>query len=307
MSERFMVAVGVLLLSGICGCFSSDRAESDPAAGSTVSSTAGSTVSSAESPSLRMISLSPNITETIFAIGAEAGLVAVTDRCDVPPAARQKPCVGEYGRPNVERVLAFRPTHLLTIERLPADMRQMLENAGIQVVLLRIGNLESMYTMFREVGRLTGRVAEAEQLVQNVQNDFVEARQQIASKFDVPPRLFFELWNDPLTTIGRESYLNDLVTAIGAVNVAAELQPAYPNVSPEKVSEWNPDFILLVYMAALDRTDAESPVVLVSKRIGWRDLRAVRRRHVLDGLPTDILLRPGPRLGKGARAIAERL
>ncbi len=302
------ISFGILFGCSLSGCFSSGDAESKTDSTTLVAEGSHATVAD-DFSSLRLISLSPNITETLFAIHAESCLVAVTDRCDTPPAARQKPCVGEYGRPNMERILAFRPTHLLTTERIPADMQQMLERVGVRVVLLRIGNLESMNTMFREVGRLTGRVTEAEQLVQTVQDDLTEAKRLVASKFETPPRLFFELWNDPLTTIGRESYLNDLVTAIGAVNVAAELQPAYPNVSPEKVPEWDPDFILLVYMAAVERTDSDSKsaVDVISKRIGWRDLRAVRQNRIVDGLPTDLLLRPGPRLGKGARAIAERL
>lgn len=300
------ILFGLLFGCSLTGCFSSSDVDSETDSAAFVAE--GSYATGADDiSSLRLISLSPNITETLFAIHAESCLVAVTDRCDTPSAARQKPCVGEYGRPNMERILAFRPTHLLTTERIPADMQQMLERVGVRVVLLRIGDLESMYAMFQEVGRLTGRVVEAERLVQTVQDDLTEAKRLIASKFETPPRLFFELWNDPLTTIGRESYLNDLVVAMGAVNVAAELQPAYPNVSPEKVPEWNPDFILLIYMASIERSDSTSAVDVISKRIGWRDLRAVRQNRVVDGLPTDLLLRPGPRLGKGARAVAERL
>jgi iron complex transport system substrate-binding protein len=84
--------------------------------------------------------------------------------------------------------------------------------------------------------------------------------------------------------------------------VAGELVDAYPAVSPEKVLQWNPDVILLAYMSR-GGTGAEA----LAGRIGWRDLPAVKQGRVIDDIPADWLLRPGPRMVEGAKVLARRL
>ena len=260
---------------------------------------------------VRIVSLSPNVTETIYAIGAEGSLIGVTDCCDWPAAAMSKPVVGAYGRPNVERILSIRPTVLLTTERLPEDMVRMFESSGTEVRTLRIGDVDSVWTMFREVGEITGHVAGAERLIESVRSEFDAARRRIEAVHSQPPRLFFEIWNDPLTTIGQESFLSDVVSRIGAVNVAADagIRPAYPVIDPENVLHWDPDWILLVTMETSDvaAATADARVAALKRRLGWKTLIAVKSDRIVADLPVDELLRAGPRLGQGATAIARHI
>ena len=84
------------------------------------------------------------------------------------------------------------------------------------------------------------------------------------------------------------------------VNVAHEIDSAYPTVNPEKVVEWNPDFILLGYMSAVQTRED------FARRIGWRDIPAVRSGSIIDDVSPDLLLRPGPRLVHGVRQLSQR-
>ena len=289
-----VIFLSIVLIVGLLGWLILDRGASTERLAQLPSS----------SNSLRLISLSPNITETIYAIGAESVLVGVTDCCDWPSAVKEKPVVGTYGFPNVERLIAANPTDILTTERLSPDQLRAFESVGIRVHTFRIGDVESIYRMFRGVGRITRRDQSARQLERSLEAEFASAREMIRHRFAVPPRLFCELWNDPLTTIGRESFLTDVLERIGAENVASEIRMAYPVINAERVFAWDPDGILVIHMMPDGSTDVRSEL---SSRIGWDTLRAIQTGMVITDLPEETLLRPGPRMGQGAILIAKRI
>ena len=118
----------------------------------------------------------------------------------------------------------------------------------------------------------------------------------------VRPRVFVEIWGDPLTTVGGKSFVDEVVRCAGGINVAHDLPQPYPTISPEKVIEWNPDVIIVCYMARKGGAAAE-----VAGRIGWQDIAAVKQGRIIDDLPNDLILRPGPRLIEGVKELAQRL
>ena len=129
---------------------------------------------------------------------------------------------------------------------------------------LRIGNFAELFDAFLKIGEATGTLDRAKQLVAGMQAelDAVAARHK-----DIPanrrPRVFVEIWYDPMTTAGSTSFIDDVISRAGGINVAHEIAQEYPTVNPEKVIVWNPDVIIIAYMAKKGVSDAA-----LAERIG---------------------------------------
>ncbi|MFH1265727.1 MAG: cobalamin-binding protein [Planctomycetota bacterium] len=258
-----------------------------------------------EENKLRIVSLAPSVTEMLFALGVEDCIVGVTDRCDYPPQAKDLDRIGGFGTPNVEKLLALSPDLVIAtgIER--ADATVILRRSGIRVLWVKTGNFPELFETLLEIGRQVERPQRAVELVATMQAELETiAEQHRHIPVDRRPRVFVEIWNDPVTTAGGGSFVDELITRAGGLNVAHELDAAYPAVNPEKVVEWDPNVIVLCYM------NAEQPILAqeaLAGRIGWNDIAAVRSGSVISDITPDLLLRPGPRLIEGAKALSRRL
>jgi len=115
-------------------------------------------------------------------------------------------------------------------------------------------------------------------------------------------RVFVEISNDPIITAGAGSFVDELITRAGGVNVAGGLSQAYPIINPEMVIEWNPDVIIICYMS-----QGGQGAGALARRIGWGDIAAVRQGRIIRDISNDLLLRPGPRLIEGVEVLARRL
>ncbi|MDQ7779398.1 MAG: cobalamin-binding protein [Planctomycetota bacterium] len=251
----------------------------------------------------RIASLAPSVTEILFAIGAQDLVVGVTDVCDYPPEAKRFPSIGNFGRPNTEALLAARPTHVIADGMDPAIDAGYLSKFGIKLVDLRIGNVREVLAAILEIGRIAGKNDGAKGLVESMQ---AELDRMSAESDSIPPgsrpRVFVEVWNSPLTTAGKGSFIDDIISLAGGVNVARDLDKPYAPVSAEKIVEWNPDVIILGYMteAHVNRDD-------IGERIGWSGIAAVKNGRIVRDVPPDYLFRPGPRLVAAVKMVAERL
>jgi len=251
----------------------------------------------------RIVSLAPSVTEMLFALGLEDGLVGVTDYCDYPPAAKRIERIGGFRSPNVERLLALKPDLAIASGLDRTDAVQALRGAGVGVLDLRIRNFEEMFEALRDIGRATGRLDRAAEVVAAMQADLsAVAARYAAVPVERRPRVFVEIWYNPMTTAGGASFLDDLITRAGGVNVAHDLAQEHPRVNPEQVIAWNPDVIVVCYMA---RGGASASAM--AGRIGWADIAAVRQGRVIGDIPSDHLLRPGPRLVEGVKILSRRL
>lgn len=256
----------------------------------------------AERTQQRIVSLAPSVTEMLFALGVGGYTVGVTDRCDYPPEARDIESIGAFGAPSIEKLLALSPDLIIGTGLQHRDVTTALRRSGIRVLWIETTNFSEMFEALRVIGKEVGQPRRAEEVVAAMQTEL----QALAERYrDIPvgqrPRVFVELWNDPITTAGKRSFVDELITSAGGVNVAHELDSAYPVVSPEQVIEWNPDVILLGYM------NQRAPKKTLAKRIGWGDVEAVRSGNLINDISSDVLLRPGPRLIQGAKALSQRL
>ncbi|MGQ9575959.1 MAG: ABC transporter substrate-binding protein [Thermoguttaceae bacterium] len=262
-------------------------------------------VASPNSPpgKLRIVSLAPSTTEMLFALDLGDCLVGVTDCCDYPPQARRIPCVGGFGAPNLERLLALCPDLVVAAGLENPGIADLLRRSGIQVIELRIRSFEELFAALRHIAHAAGRPHQADQLVAQMQAELNALADRFATvPRDQLPRVFVELWDDPLMTVGGTSFLDEVISRAGGINVAHELPQPYPHVSPEKVIQWNPDVIVLGHATGSAKAAAQ-----MATRIGWARISAVQHGRIIDQIAPDLMLRPGPRLIDGVKALADLL
>lgn len=251
---------------------------------------------------MRIVSISPSVTEMLFALGVGDSIVGVTDFCDYPPEAKAIERVGGFGTPSMEKLMALQPDLVIGTGVERAAATATLRRMGIEVLWIKTNSIPELFGALRQIGQAVDRAEKAEEVVAAMQAEFAAVaetyREAIAEH---RPNVFVEVWYDPITTAGKRSFINGVITRAGGINVAEEIDSDYPTVNPEIVVEWNPDVIVLGYM------NQEQPKEALAKRIGWGDVKAVRTGRIINDIPSELLLRPGPRVTEGVWALARRL
>lgn len=251
-------------------------------------------------PPRRIVSLAPNVTEILFALGLDAEIVGVTRYCDFPEAALEKPKVGGLVDPNLELikslspdlVVAFRGNPLRTIERLRA--------LGVPVFVLDIGkDLDALFPLIAKIGRVTRRDTEAAALAAGLKARLDAVRGRLEG-VTAEPRVFLALHGQGLWTCGRLSYLNDLVARSKGRNVAGAVDRDWLHYGLEQLVRDDPEIIIV-----LARTPAEfargRDKFLDDRRL--RKVAAVRAGRVFF-LDENVTSRFGPRLAEALEVVA---
>lgn len=256
------------------------------------------------SPSLRVVSLAPSLTELVFALGLGGHLVGRSSACDYPPAASSLPVAGGFGRPQLEMVESLKPDLVLATDVEKPGVLQRLEEMGVRVRVLPCEGWSDLMSAAREISRELGQPARGEEWVKAMaaRREALSAKTAAFFAGKAHPRVYVEVWGDPLTTVSGETFVHDLVVLAGGRNIAQGLKGRYVHISAEWVIREDPDVILLAYM--LPKTAAPERL---ARRPGWERIRAVQSGKVCTTIPPDWLLRPGPRMIDGAEALADWL
>jgi ABC-type Fe3+-hydroxamate transport system substrate-binding protein len=243
----------------------------------------------------RIVSLNPTTTDLLFAIGAGPRVVGRTEWDIWSDSVRAVPDLGPGLRPNVEAVLAKRPDLVVLYASADnADAARQLRGAGVRVVSLKVDELSDFRRATLLLGMATGVEARARQVVDSVSATLDSVR---AATRDLPhPSVFWHIWDAPIITIGRGSYMNDLVEIAGGRNVYGDVAVASPTVSIEDVIHRDPDVIIAGPVGA----------ARIRSSAIWRSVNAVRRGHIVI-VDTMLVGRPGARLGEAAVSIARLL
>jgi iron complex transport system substrate-binding protein len=258
----------------------------------------GRTVS-LQAPARRIVSLSPASTEILFALGLGGRVVGRTRWCDYPRAAREVPDVGEGIGPNVEAVAARRPDLVLLyasgVNRAAAERFAAL---GIATAALQLDRADDVRRVAILIGGLAGAARAADSLVAAFDSARA-ATEREAPRLARRPRLYVDVWTDPPMTVGRGSYLSEVIRAAGGANVFGDVRASSATVSLETIARRDPDAILIL---ASDTTRVPD----LAARPGWSAVRAVRERRVLV-LDGTLYGRPSPRMPVAARDLSGRL
>ena len=296
---RMCLRGGGLLL---VGCWLLIAASSVGAA--TVSDMLGRTVVVPDRP-LRVVSLAPSLTETVYALGRGDWLVGVTEFCDYPPEARSKPRVGGIAAPSLERIVSLAPDlALTTAEGNSRNTMEQLERLGISTFALKPDSYAGVIGSIESLGRVLGAERAAWRVVQEIQERVRTVRSAVA---DQPrPRVLYLIWTDPLIAAGAASYINDLLGLAGGQNVVKERTVPYPRLDWEQVIGRAPQIILVADHRADAGRTASAAAGTPREWLGWQAVPAIRSGRVVP-IPGDTVLRPGPRVGEGLARLAQAI
>jgi iron complex transport system substrate-binding protein len=247
----------------------------------------------------RIVSLAPAHTEILWAIGAGDLQVGRTEFCNYPPEVEAIEVVGGFTSDtvSVETIVALE-ADLVLGSSLQADLAPTFEELGIPFFVLIPVQLRGLYANIMSVGLLTDRAAGAAAVVVDMESRIGAVEIALV---DVPTHerktFFYELWNDPLMTVGRSTFVSEIITTAGGINIFADLAEAYPTISAETVIDRNPDVIL-----GNTFIDAEA----IAAREGWGIITAVQDGAIY-GFDDDIMQRPGPRMANAVELVARTL
>jgi ABC-type Fe3+-hydroxamate transport system substrate-binding protein len=254
---------------------------------------AGDTVAVGGRPH-RIVSLIPATTELLFAIGAGGAVVGRTEWCDYPPAAAAVPNLGDGIAPNVEAILATRPDLVLLYNSAQnAAVAARLRGLGIATLRLNTDQLADVDRIGRLLGRITEHAAAADSMAAVFDSALAGAT---AAPAGTRPKVLLLVWEQPPMTIGRGSFLDDLVRRAGGVNLFEDVSSSAGTVSIEAVAVRDPDLIL---------TTTDGPVAFAT-RPEWQVVRAVRERRVQPVVGSE-LNRPSPRAAAAIRELTAKL
>ena len=247
---------------------------------------------------MRIVSLAPSVTETLFALGAGPEVVGVSQYCDYPPEVRELPRVGSFLTPNLEAIIALRPTLVVGLE-LSSDVRQIraLNSMGYPVLLVSDDSLDQIEASIEKVGARINREAQAHGLVANIQAQIAAVQQRLANV--KPERALMLVGHQPIVAVGTGTYLDELMRIARADNIAAAAGEQWPHLSMEFIIAMRPQVILDGAMGS----DASSLSDFWEK---YPTIPAVRDHRVL-GYAQDPMLHAGPRVGQSLEIIARKV
>ena len=215
----------------------------------------------------RVVSLAPSMSEIMLELGAEERLVGVLDGGPRPAKLAGVPSVGRYGQVELETLLALRPDLLLLWpDSVPSAQREQLKSFGIPLYVGEPHDLEQLAEQFAEVGERVGHAESGRQLRQRFRDGLASLRQRYRREPPLP--VFYQVWHEPLYTIGGRQIIGDALNVCGARNVFADLQLPAPQVNIEAVLGRAPEVILAGSDAELQHWRA------------WPQLPAVQRQQL---------------------------
>jgi iron complex transport system substrate-binding protein len=256
----------------------------------------------AQNHKARYISLAPSTTEILFALGLDEEIVGVSTYCNYPLKVKSKEKIGEFSNVNIEKIISLRPDYIFCTGLEQEMIIRELRRLNLKVNVSDPTNMKELLHSIREIGRITSKNKEAESLVKDMEGQIEEVTSQVKLiPMKKRPKVFIELWHDPLTTAGKDSFVDELITLAGGINIAYDTKRPFSIFSLEEVIKRNPDCIIITYM------DKERPIKLIEKRFGWSQIHAVKNNCVYNDIHPDLLLRPGPRVVKGLKEVYKRL
>lgn len=251
----------------------------------------------------RIVSLSPNLTEILFAIGLGDEIVGVTLDSDYPPDAAKKTKVGTFWQPNIEAIVSARPSLVVTLDfEQQKNLARRLTRIGYKTLVVKINKVSDLYKVIGEIGEVTDRRRQANELLTSLKTKLEQLANLIVNKAKV--RVLWVVQREPLRVAGRDTFVNEIIEMAGGENAIGPTVNKYPPIGSEQVVACDPEVIIEPAMIRQDfESQRQTALQYWSK---FQHVSAVkdRRIYVIDG---DTVSRLGPRLYEGTEAIAKCL
>lgn len=257
----------------------------------------GNTVRLAQ-PAKRIVSLAPHMTETLFAAGAGALIVGTVDYSDYPEAAKKIPRVGGYSRLDLEAVAALKPDLIVGWQSGNAAAHlDKLKGLNYTMYVSQPNRIEDVASEIERLGVLAGTSAAANAEVKRYRDKLATLRAQYTGKATV--RTFYQIWKQPLMTVGRNQIISDAIRLCGGDNVFGKLEQMAPTVTVEAVIAANPEAIIASGMG-------DSRPEWLDDWKKWTSIEAVKRDNLFFVQP-ELIQRHTPRLLDGTEMLCKHL
>ncbi|HRD00929.1 MAG TPA: cobalamin-binding protein [Candidatus Syntrophosphaera thermopropionivorans] len=243
---------------------------------------------------LKIVVLSPEVGEIIASLGATDLLVGRTQECDYPEELLKVPVVGDFGAINREKVIALKPDLVFTSALEQDAIAQELQKVGIKVQQIYPKKLDDLPVIIRQIGDLIGKGQEASALSDSIATAIAEVRIKSANIFH--PRVYVEIYRNPLMSVSDESFVGDVIESAGGDNIFSKLERDYARVDPEDVILAKPDIIICYSQDTLEG---------ISSRKGWSNIPAVKNKRIYfeKDINPDLIQQATPRTVQGLRLL----
>ena len=258
---------------------------------------AGREVTIEEEPQ-SFISLAPSNTEVLYALGLGDSIVGVTEFCNFPLEAMDKPKIGGFSDVDTEKVVELKPDLILAANLHIGEVVTALEELGLTVIVISPPDVPAVLESIKLIGQITDKDEEAAVLTTEMQERIDAVTQAVDGEY--PPRVFWEISND-LWTAGPGSFINDLIMRAGGENISADAESPWVQYSNEAIIDADPEVIFLA-----DHPFGES-IETVVVRPGWSTISAVVNNRIIEVVNTDMFSRPGPRVVDALELVAKAL
>ncbi|QDU81461.1 Vitamin B12-binding protein precursor [Polystyrenella longa] len=251
-------------------------------------------------PPQRIVSLSPSNTETLFVLGLEDRIVGVTHLCDYPPAALEKEKVGDFNANSIsmERIISMKPDLVISGGGFHQDVISNLTRLNVTVLAVEPKQFDQIYARIELLGKVCDVEPKATELVESLKKRVAVVRKRsIEIKPDPPIKVFYQIWNDPISTTGNVSFIGEMLQTVQVNNVFSDLNTGYAPITEEALLVKNPElFLIPMYHGG------EEDVEQILSRPAWQGIDAIKNKRIAF-LPDDEVSRHGPRFVEGLEAI----
>jgi len=251
-------------------------------------------------PVLRIVSLAPSLTETIYALGVQDHLVGDTEYCDYPPDAQKKQKVGDLLNPSLEEIVSLHPDLVVvtkSINRL--DTVLALKALHVPAYSTDTNTVEQIISSTAHLADVLGVPGAGDALVAELRMRLESLQQRLAKV--QPSRVLFVVWDEPLISVGKNTFIADALRYAGAASIVDSTQN-WPQISLEEVIRQQPDFLIFTQNHSSGGT---VDVDALASRPGWRGLDAVHNHRY--AVISEAVNRPAPRIISAIEELARQL
>jgi len=253
---------------------------------------------------VRIISLAPSNTEILFALNLGDSIIGVTDYCDYPEAAANKTRVAGYSTPDLEKLVSMQPDLIVAESIHEKTVLPALERLGFTVYVSAAYKIETILNDISMLGRITGQTSQANKLIAGMNmkiNGVVNKTYGLSDK--ARPRVLYLNWNNPMWTMGANTYINDIINKAGGVNIYEKDFEKSRAVSLESIITKNPQVIFISGMG----TTGDVVYKAVKDEVRLYAVEASINNHIYKIGDANLIERPGPRIVDGLIEVAKMI
>jgi iron complex transport system substrate-binding protein len=249
----------------------------------------------------RIVSMAPNLTEILFALGLDDKIVGVTLDSNYPSAATKKQKVGTFWQPNIEAVIAAKPDLVITLRfNQQRNLAERLKQIGYNNLTLNIEKVNELYEAIHTIGAATGKQREANELTRDITEKLDKLSALVGANDKV--RVLLVVQREPLRVAGRDTFINEMIERAGGENAIGPTLYKYPPIGAEQVIACRPEVIVELAMNQQNMAGQHTSAFEYWSK--FKNIPAVTNKRIYV-IADDTISRLGPRLYEGTEAIAK--